>query len=72
MTLFLPQEFCLDPKAPNYADCVMKTGNKADLGLIKRKIGSGLLEQLRALHREGLCAELIKQRKKLMQSEKKS
>ncbi|OWY95054.1 hypothetical protein PHMEG_00035054 [Phytophthora megakarya] len=61
--------FCLDPKASNYADCVMKTGNKAELGLqaflrsrgIKRKFGSGLLKQLRALNREGAFAGLIKQ-----------
>ncbi|KAE8956418.1 hypothetical protein PR001_g31742, partial [Phytophthora rubi] len=67
MKLFLPLGFSLDPTTGEYADRVMQAGNTAQKNMheflqargIKRKFGSGLLKQLRALHRDGALDELI-------------
>ncbi|KAE9200976.1 hypothetical protein PF004_g18845 [Phytophthora fragariae] len=67
MKLFLPLGFSLDPTTGEYADHVMQAGNTARQNMheflqargIKRKFGSGLLKQLRALHRDGALDKLI-------------
>ncbi|EGZ27075.1 hypothetical protein PHYSODRAFT_466745 [Phytophthora sojae] len=67
MKLFLPLGFSLDSTIGEYADRVMQAGNTAQKNMheflqargIKRKFGSGLLKQLRALHRDRALDELI-------------
>ncbi|ETK82271.1 hypothetical protein L915_12319 [Phytophthora nicotianae] len=67
MKLFLSHGFTLDPSSSGYSGRVMTVGNTAEANTkaflrgkgMKSKLGSGLLKQLRLLHRNGAPKEVI-------------
>jgi hypothetical protein len=78
MKLFLPQGYKLDPSATSYKNDVLREGNLAEANMfaflrtqgVKRKLGSGLLKQLRQLHRANAFSKLEGEYRKLLDSGK--
>jgi hypothetical protein len=66
MKLFLPQGCKLNPSATSYKNDVLREGNLVEANMfaflrtkgVKRKFGSGLLKQLRQLHRANAFSKL--------------